>query len=48
MIIYIGVVNMGIHKYKYNFDFFKKPSEELYYFLGFIAADGIYQIMKLK
>lgn len=31
---------MGIHKYKYNWDFFEKDSEELYYFLGFVAADG--------
>ena len=31
---------MGIQKRKYNLDFFKKDSEELYYFLGFIASDG--------
>lgn len=31
---------MGIHKYKYNWDFFETDSEELYYFLGFVAADG--------
>lgn len=31
---------MGVHKYKYNWDFFNVDSEELYYFLGFIAADG--------
>lgn len=31
---------MGVHKYKYNWDFFEKDSEELYYFLGFVAADG--------
>lgn len=31
---------MGTYKYKYNWNFFKKDSEELYYFLGFIAADG--------
>lgn len=29
-----------IGSYKYNWDFFKKESEELYYFLGFVAADG--------
>ena len=28
------------YQYKYNFDFFKNDSEELYYFLGFVAADG--------
>lgn len=31
---------MGVHKYNYNWDFFEKDSEELYYFLGFVAADG--------
>lgn len=31
---------MGVHKYEYNWDFFEKDSEELYYFLGFVAADG--------
>ena len=31
---------MGVHKYNYNWNFFKKDSEELYYFLGFVAADG--------
>ena len=31
---------MGVHKYQYNWNFFTTPSEELYYFLGFIAADG--------
>lgn len=31
---------MGIYKYQYNWDFFEKDSEELYYFLGFVAADG--------
>ena len=31
---------MGIHKYKYNWDFFNTDSEELYYFLGFVASDG--------
>lgn len=31
---------MGTHRYKYNWDFFNIDSEELYYFLGFIAADG--------
>lgn len=31
---------MGKHLYNYNWDFFEKDSEELYYFLGFIAADG--------
>lgn len=31
---------MGVHKYKYNWEFFEKDSEELYYFLGFVAADG--------
>ena len=31
---------MGIHKYKYNWNFFNTDSEELYYFLGFVAADG--------
>ena len=31
---------MGTYKYKYNWNFFNKQSEELYYFLGFIAADG--------
>lgn len=31
---------MGTYKYKYNWDFFEKDSEELYYFLGFIAEDG--------
>ena len=31
---------MGTYHYQYNWDFFKKPSEELYYFLGFVAADG--------
>lgn len=31
---------MGTHQYKYNWDFFEKDSEELYYFLGFVAADG--------
>lgn len=31
---------MGVHKYQYNFAFFLVPSEELYYFLGFVAADG--------
>lgn len=31
---------MGTHKYKYNWAFFETDSEELYYFLGFVAADG--------
>lgn len=31
---------MGVHKYKYNWNFFENDSEELYYFLGFVAADG--------
>lgn len=31
---------MGVHKYKYNWDFFDTDSEELYYFLGFVASDG--------
>lgn len=31
---------MGVPIYHYNWDFFKKPSEQLYYFLGFVAADG--------
>ena len=31
---------MGIHKYKHNWSFFETPSQELYYFLGFVAADG--------
>lgn len=31
---------MGTHKYEYNWDFFEIDSEELYYFLGFVAADG--------
>ena len=31
---------VGTHKYNYNWDFFKQKSEELYYFLGFVAADG--------
>lgn len=31
---------MGTHKYKYNWNFFEIDSEELYYFLGFVAADG--------
>ena len=31
---------VGTHKYNYNWDFFKQESEELYYFLGFVAADG--------
>lgn len=31
---------MSINKYKINEDFFINKSEELYYFLGFIAADG--------
>lgn len=31
---------MGVKKYKYNNNFFYKDSEELYYFLGFIASDG--------
>lgn len=31
---------MGVHKYKYNWDFFEIDSEMLYYFLGFVAADG--------
>ena len=31
---------MGTHKYNYNWNFFNKHSEELYYFLGFVAADG--------
>ena len=31
---------MGTHKYNYNFDFFNTDSEELYYFWGFVSADG--------
>ena len=31
---------MGVHIYHYNWNFFDTPSEELYYFLGFVAADG--------
>lgn len=31
---------MGSYKYKYNWDFFETDSEELYYFLGFVASDG--------
>lgn len=31
---------MGAYKYNYNWDFFENESEELYYFLGFVAADG--------
>ena len=31
---------MGTHKYDYNWNFFNEDSEELYYFLGFVAADG--------
>ena len=31
---------MGTHKYNYNWNFFEEDSEELYYFLGFVAADG--------
>lgn len=31
---------MGVHKYHYNWDFFEVDSEELYYFLGFVASDG--------
>lgn len=31
---------MGKHLYNYNWNFFEEDSEELYYFLGFIAADG--------
>lgn len=31
---------MGTYKYDYNWDFFDIDSEELYYFLGFIGADG--------
>lgn len=31
---------MWVHKYKYNWNFFSKDSNELYYFLGFISADG--------
>lgn len=31
---------MGVHKYKYNWNFFDIDSEELYYFLGFVASDG--------
>jgi hypothetical protein len=31
---------MGTYRYKHNWDFFEKDSEELYYFLGFVAADG--------
>ena len=31
---------MGIAKYNYQWNFFEQPSEELYYFLGFVAADG--------
>ena len=31
---------MGIYKYDYNWNFFKEDTEELYYFLGFVAADG--------
>ena len=31
---------MGTHKYNYNWSFFEEDSEELYYFLGFVAADG--------
>ena len=31
---------MGIAKYSYQWNFFKQPSENLYYFLGFVAADG--------
>ena len=31
---------MGIAKYNYQWNFFKQPSESLYYFLGFVAADG--------
>ena len=31
---------MDTHQYKYNWDFFEKDSKELYYFLGFVAADG--------
>ena len=27
-------------KIEYNYDFFNEDSEELYYFLGFIASDG--------
>lgn len=34
------VCAMGVHKYKYNWSFFEQDSEELYYFLGFVAADG--------
>ena len=31
---------MEIPIYSYNYNFFNQDSEELYYFLGFIAADG--------
>lgn len=31
---------VGTHKYNYNWNFFNEDSEELYYFLGFVAADG--------
>ena len=35
-------------KYKINKNFFNKKSEELYYFLGFIAADGYVTYYKNK
>ena len=31
---------VGTYKYDYNWDFFDIDSEELYYFLGFVGADG--------
>lgn len=31
---------LGTYIYHYNWNFFDTPSEELYYFLGFVAADG--------
>ena len=34
----VTIINRNF--YKYNLDFFSKDSEELYYFLGFVAADG--------
>lgn len=34
------MIKIGTYKYQYNWNFFEQESEELFYFLGFVAADG--------